>query len=70
MPLTLTAAQGNTLDALLWREAGLGADALLAVLEANPGLADLGPILPPGTRVVVPDLRPAPSDLPLIQIWD
>ena len=70
MPLTLTTSQGDVLDALIWRKADLGADALPAVLEANPGLADFGPILPFGTQVVVPDLRPAPPRLPLVQLWD
>ncbi|MCH8686469.1 tail protein X [Pedomonas mirosovicensis] len=70
MPLMLTATQGDTLDALLWRETGLGADALPVVLDANPGLADLGPVLPVGIGVAVPDLRPGPSSLPLIQLWD
>lgn len=70
MSLILTALQGDVLDALVWRDASLGVDALPAVLEANPGLADLGPHLPLGTRVVVPDLRPTPSTLPLVQLWD
>jgi len=70
MPLTLTAAQGDVLDALIWREAALRGDALPAVLEANPGLADLGPFLPLGTPVIVPDLRPGPASLPLVQLWD
>lgn len=69
-PLPLTARQGDTLDALLWREAGLGPAALPAVLEANPGLGGLGTILPAGTPVNVPATAPAAATLPLINLWD
>jgi phage tail protein X len=48
----ITARQGDKLDQLLWRErAGAGRP---DPLDANPGLADLGVILPLGTRVLVP----------------
>jgi len=68
---TLTARQGDTLDGLLWRDRALGPDELASVLAANPGLADLGPILPMGTTVLVPaSATPAPRTLPLIQLWD
>lgn len=70
----LTARQGDTLDQLLFREAGLGPSALTRVLEANPGLADLGPILPTGTAVVVPAPAVAAGNAtrlrPLLQLWD
>lgn len=70
----LTARQGDKLDQLLFREAGLGPAALTRVLEANPGLADLGPILPLGTVVVVPAPVSAAVDAtrlrPLLQLWD
>lgn len=69
-PLTLAARQGDTLDALLWREAGLDPAALPAVLDANPGLAGAGAVLPAGTRVIVPAAAPAASTLPLINLWD
>ncbi|WEJ60254.1 tail protein X [Devosia sp. FJ2-5-3] len=42
------------------------------VLAHNPGLADLGPILPVGTVVVFP-LEAIPSneaERPLIRLWD
>ena len=67
----LTAMEGDKLDLLLWREAGLGPDDLARVLDANPGLADLGAILPLGTQVLVPATQSsaAPRVLPLIQLW-
>lgn len=69
----LVAKQGDKLDQLLWRDAGLGPGEITRVLDANPGLADLGTILPLGTVVIVP-ATPEPSGsatrvLPLIQLW-
>jgi len=67
----LTALQGDTLDHLLWRDAGLGPVEIARVLDANPGLADLGAILPLGTVVTVPATTDAEASrvLPLIQLW-
>ncbi|EIZ77759.1 hypothetical protein WSK_3770 [Novosphingobium sp. Rr 2-17] len=70
---TLTAQQGDMLDLLLWRDAGLGPGELTRVRDANPGLAELEPILPLGTNVVVPATDTADGTttraLPLIQLW-
>ncbi|MFC0685080.1 MULTISPECIES: tail protein X [Sphingomonadaceae] len=67
----LTAKAGDKLDLLLWRDAGLGIADLARVLDANPGLADLGPILPLGTVVIVPASADAGTAqvLPLVQLW-
>jgi phage tail protein X len=67
----LTAKAGDKLDQLLWREAGLGPNDLTRVLEANPGLADVGTILPLGTVVVVPASTETSTArvLPLVQLW-
>ncbi|WP_324698757.1 MULTISPECIES: tail protein X [Novosphingobium] len=67
----LIALQGDMLDQLLAREAGLGPADLSRVRDANPGLAALEPILPLGTPVIVPataDTAATPT-LPLIQLW-
>ena len=61
--------QGETVDALCWRHYGRTADVVEAVLEANPGLAARGPILPQGLAVLMPDM-PRPTATPLIQLWD
>ncbi|AOH83614.1 phage tail protein [Sphingomonas panacis] len=67
----IRAQQGDTLDALLWRERGLTATDAVRVLEANPGLADRGILLPLGTPVTVPaSASPKPRALPLVQLWD
>jgi phage tail protein X len=68
----LVARSGDKLDLMLWRDAGLGPSELTRVLDANPGLADLGPILPLGTIVTVPATADANATRvrPLIQLWD
>jgi phage tail protein X len=69
----LMAKAGDKLDLLLWREAGLGPRELTRVLDANPGLADLGTILPLGTVVIVPATETQEANanrvLPLVQLW-
>lgn len=69
----LIAQQGDKLDQLLWRDAGLGPGEISRVLDANPGLADLGTILPLGTVVIVPGTAAQDGNanrvLPLIQLW-
>lgn len=47
------AAQGDSVDLIAYRRYGAhGMEQ--AILDANPGLAALGPILPLGTRIVLP----------------
>ncbi|MDB5688554.1 MAG: phage tail protein [Sphingomonas bacterium] len=66
----IRARQGDTLDGLLWRERGIGSAGLAVVLDANPGLAGMGAVLPVGTPVTVPVTTPAADALPLINLWD
>ena len=40
-----------------------------AVLAANPGLADYGPLLPENLTVMLPDLAPAPRRIVTIDLW-
>ncbi|SFV32558.1 P2-like prophage tail protein X [Devosia crocina] len=51
--------EGVTLDLLLYQVHGVEGPAMLEVaLGLNPGLADMGPFIPLGTTVIVPD-KPA-----------
>ncbi|WP_231923257.1 tail protein X [Sphingobium cloacae] len=70
--MTLMAKQGDTIELLLFRDAGLGPLHVGRVLEANPGLSRHGPVLPLGTVILVPAAinASAPRTLPLIQLWD
>lgn len=62
----------TTLDLLLWRRFRSYRPGLVErVLDANPGLADLGPILPVGTAVAVPLDAPElhPPKRPVVRLW-
>lgn len=69
MAASLRANQGDTVDALCWRHYGRTAGVTEAVLEANPGLADNGPIIPQGTLVLMPDEAPQPQRQ-MVNLWD
>lgn len=67
--MQVRAHQGDSVDSLCWRHLGSSAP-VESVLEANPGLAALGPILPEGTLVNLPDSAPATSIRATINLWD
>lgn len=61
--------QGETVDALCWRHYGRTQGAVEAVLQANPGLARQGLILPQGILVTMPTLS-APPPKTTVTLWD
>ena len=68
--MQVIAQQGDSIDSLCWRHLGTSAVVEQALL-LNPGLAALGPILPMGTAVTLPDVTDTnASATPLIQLWD
>lgn len=69
MASTVHASQGDTLDAICWRHYGRTAGVVEQVLDANPGLASLGPILPHGTAVQLPDIT-TQQQRQTVQLWD
>lgn len=68
--MRVTAHQGDTVDLICHRHLGR-TDLVEAVLEANPGIAALGPVLPMGTPLDLPDAiaTTAPSKN-IIRLWD
>ena len=64
--------QGDTVDALCWRELGATTGVVEAVYELNRDLADLGFVLPTGTVVQLPERSSATATpiLPTQQLWD
>lgn len=64
------ARQGDTVDLICWRFYGRTAGVTEAVLLANPGLADLGPVLPHGTPVTLPDAPPQAEQRSMVNLWD
>lgn len=65
-----TSRQGETVDAVCWRVLWRTAAVTEQVLEMNRGLAELGPILPAGTQLILPDLAAAaPEQRDTVQLW-
>ena len=61
---------GEILDEIVWRHyCNRVAGALEIVLEANPGLADKGPVLPIGTLVQLPVIE-TPKEAETVRLWD
>ena len=69
MASTVHAAQGDTLDAICWRHYGRPPGVAEQAPDANPGLASLGPILPHGTAVQLPDIT-TQQQRKTVQLWD
>ena len=64
------ASAGDTVDFIAWRYYGTqDARVVERVLEANKGLADLGPELPAGTRVTLPELDTR-GEQAGVKLWD
>lgn len=63
---TVHTQQGDTVDRLTWRHYG---DTAMteSILEANPGLAAYGPILPHGIRVRLPPRQTVST--PTVTLW-
>ena len=68
--MQIFALKGESLDALVWRELGLGAPVVEQVLEANRGLAPLATALPENMAVRIPQPVQATPDAELVQLWD
>ncbi|SPJ35259.1 tail protein X [Kushneria phyllosphaerae] len=69
MARTVRAQQNDTLDHICYRHYGRTDGVIERVFKANPGLCDLGPILPMGTAVTLPDINTQPSRA-RVQLWD
>ncbi|CAM6485701.1 Phage tail protein [Escherichia coli] len=63
------AMQGDTLDALCARYYGRTEGVVETVLQANPGLSELGVILPHGTAIDLPDVASLPVT-ETINLWE
>ncbi|UVS95944.1 tail protein X [Burkholderia glumae] len=68
--MNVAAQQGDTVDLICWRYYGRTDGTVEAVLEANPGLADFGVVIPMGTLVYLPDIATVASTAPLVQLFD
>ncbi|WP_305817504.1 tail protein X [Photobacterium leiognathi] len=59
---------GDVLDAICVREYQT-TDALMAVLDANPGLAEKGLVYPAGISIILPDWTPPSYNDHLPTLW-
>jgi phage tail protein X len=64
------ARQYDTVDAICYRAFGITAGLVEATLDRNPGLAELGPVLPEGTAVDLPQVQSTPATTPSVKLWD
>jgi phage tail protein X len=63
--------QGDCVDYICWKHYGTERGGTVeAVLEANPGIGDFGPILPAGVKITLPELsQPAQAEA-VINLWE
>lgn len=67
--MKVTARQGDSIDAICHRHYGRTAGCVEAVLNANPGLAAVGPVLPMGTIIDLPEETPSEKTTNMVQLW-
>lgn len=67
----VTDGDGLSVDLIVWRRYRRKTPGLVeAVLDMNPGLADLGPLLPRGTKIIIPIDQPAAQkQATLVRLW-
>lgn len=70
MPAVYITKQNEMVDMVCRRAYGDESGYVETVLDVNPGLAALGPILPIGTKVVLPDLPKAAPERKIVSLWD
>ncbi|HEM8757177.1 TPA: tail protein X [Enterobacter hormaechei] len=63
------ALQGDTLDAICVRYYGRTEGVVETVLEANPGVSELGVILPHGTVIELPEVSSS-AVTEIINLWE
>ncbi len=70
MSLVVKTKPNDTLDAVAWRTLG-NTQALASIIELNPHINNVDPILPANTVVVLPQAQAAGSRVKkLINLWD
>lgn len=71
--MQVRAMQGDTVDLLCWRHLGRTAGVAELTLQINHGLSTLGPVIPEGTLVALPDVTNTAASTqadPTIKLWD
>lgn len=65
----VSAQQGDTVDSICQRYYGYTSGITEEVLKVNPGLADLGAVLPIGQKIVLPRFQPLQTQS-TVKLWD
>lgn len=60
---------GDVLDAICAQHYGDRAWRIEDVIAANPGLSALGPVLPSGVIVDLPEVADTAPEIPTIRLW-
>ncbi len=60
---------GDMLDVICWRHYGRTSGVVEQVMEANPGVASMGAVLPTGMVIMLPDITPA-RETTIVRLWD
>ena len=66
---TVKTRAGDMLDAILWRNRGRTQGLVEETFALNPGLADLGPVLPAGVEIVLPAPAAAKPLRETVKLW-
>lgn len=69
MAATYRCQDGDMLDSICFAYYGKSSGVVEQVLEANPQLADLGPVFSAGQEIILPDL-PADPAVQSVSLWD
>lgn len=69
MAETYTTKEGDTVDLIAWQERGQTAGVTEQILDLNPGLASVGPVLPFGLTITLPDPAPKKTVRKVARIW-
>ena len=61
--------QGDMIDRICWEFYGASEGYVNPVLDANPGLAELGPVYYEGISITLPDIAATEQLAERIQLW-
>lgn len=69
MPTTYRTKHGEMIDSICRRAYGDESGYVEAVLDANPGLASVGPLLPANMQIVLPRIPKASEVIKTVSLW-
>lgn len=69
MSQTYRTKDGDMLDAICFERYGATSGTVEAVLAANPGLAELGPVYDAGVDILLPDIAATAATKTTFSLW-